>query len=253
MFIFTPDVLLILVSGSSPTVQSISELPKYLGQSLSVVNNLWFVICRGDHEWFSLDYLITLCFSAAKDKRTDGMLSITASGHLCVEPKMLSDTSPCTIKSKAFSSEVCLSKASFSPPAHTPPGLFPSLIHSFVVSKEEKKLVRGIWHNGTGVLDGERRVSAWFSYGIKELNSAWLSIAWWWWISLMAGLKRSSRRLGRLFMVPVSVISLWQTTRKEGLKQRWKDWRKERKCVFCQTAHTSSEGEGEEMKSWEIA
>lgn len=48
----------------------------------------------------------------------------------------------------------------------------------------------------------------------------------------MAGLKRSSSRLGRLFMVPVSVISLWHTTRKEGTRQRWKDCGEERKCVF---------------------
>lgn len=59
-FIFTPDVLLIFVSHSSPTVQSVSELPKYLGQSLSVHNSLRFVICRADREWLSLEYLTSL-------------------------------------------------------------------------------------------------------------------------------------------------------------------------------------------------
>lgn len=180
----------------------------------------------------------------AKDKHAYGMLSITASGHLSDEPKVLSDSSPYIMKTKALSVL----------PAHTPPVSF-HLLHTPLLSEEKKKRsLSEVYGTMVHRCIGRRKtcVSAWFSYGIKELNSAWLSIAWWWWISLMAGLKRSSSRLGRLFMVPVSVISLWQTTRKEGMKQRWKDGREERKCFFCQTTHTSSKGKEEEMKRQNI-
>lgn len=90
-----------------------------------------------------------------------------------------------------------------------------------------------------------------WEYIMKGFNSAWLSIAWWWQPSLKTRLKRSWDRPSRLFMVSVSVISLWRTTRKEGTRQRWKDWRVERKRVFCQTVHTSSRGKGEEMRECE--
>lgn len=71
----------------------------------------------------------------AKDKHADGMLCVTASGHLSDEPKVLSDSSPYVMKTKALSAL----------PAHRPPGLFPSLTHSFVVSKKKKKSLSEVY------------------------------------------------------------------------------------------------------------
>ena len=72
---------------------------------------------------------------------------------------MLSDSSLYSAKSKALSSEVCLSKASFSPPPpHTPPRSLSVSYTLLCCQQGGKKLVRGVLHNGTGGLDGERHM-----------------------------------------------------------------------------------------------
>lgn len=70
----------------------------------------------------------------------------------------------------------------------------------------------------------------------------------------MAGLKRNSTRLSCLFMVSVSVISLWQTTRKEGMRQMKRLKGGEEVCLLSDGTHTSSKRQrGGNERAWRTA
>ena len=102
-------------------------------------------------------------------------------------------------------------------------GLFLPLIHSFVVSKEGKKKscqrCLAQWDRWIGW----RKTRARFCKGIKELNSAWLSIAWWWWISLMAGFKKEAAPARAAYLWFLSQWSLY------GKQQGRREWDKDEK------------------------